>query len=185
MPDIAPEISSLRQKTHGKQQSLSCGCHNVKDCFLRALREHDVLDELGESPKGIDRKSMESDRGFLNYVTQACLAMVPCLKGVHLTIDGWRPDHNDQGWKRRRQEIEALRRNGDLDDYDHRLSPVYVKPVPRYRGDLRALEKLTEAPNPPKRKIRAKEIIHVERGFGDASGKGFGSTVTVNEIILW
>jgi hypothetical protein len=153
--------------------------------MVSELDEYYVLEALGESPKGIDRKCMESDRGFLNYVTQAYPAMVPYLKGVHLTIDGWRPDRTDQGWKRRRQEIEALRRNGDLDGYDHRESPVYVKPVPRYRGDLRALEKLTEAPTPPKRKIRSKVVIHVEYGFGDASGKGFGSTITVNGIILW
>jgi hypothetical protein len=29
-------------------------------------------------------------------------------------------------------------------------------------------------------------IIHVvECGFGDASGKGFGSTITLNGVILW
>jgi hypothetical protein len=144
-----------------------------------------VLEELGEAPEGINRKHLESDRGFLNYVTQAYPALVPYLKGVHLTIDGWRPDRNDQGWKRRRQEIEVLRRNGVLDEYDHRASPEFVKPVPRYRGDLRALEKLTEPPVPPKRKIRSKMIIHVEYGFGDASGKGFGSTITLNGVILW
>jgi hypothetical protein len=47
------------------------------------------------------------------------------------------------------------------------------------------LEKLTEAPVPPKQKIRSKAIVHVECGFGDASGKGFGSTITVNGTILW
>jgi hypothetical protein len=128
---------------------------------------------------------MESDRGFLNYVTQAYPSLVPYLKGIHLTIDGWRPDRNYQGWKRRRQEIETLRRNGVLDEYDHRASPDFVKPVPRYRGDLRALEKLTEPLVPPKRTIRSKNIIQVEYGFGDASGKGFGSTISLNGKILW
>jgi hypothetical protein len=153
--------------------------------MMSELETFYVLEELGEEPKGIDRSHMESDRGFLNYVTQAYPALVPYLKGIHLTIDGWRPDRNDQGWKRRRQEIEVLRKNGVLDDYDHRASPDYVKPVPRCRGDLQALEKLTEAPAPPKRKIRSNGIIHVEHGFGDASGKGFGSTITLNGVILW
>ena len=145
-----------------------------------------VREELGESPAGINRKHMESDRGFLNYVTQAYPALVPYLKGVHLTIDGWRPDRDEQGWKRRRQEIEALRKNGVLDDYDHRASPDFVKPVPRYRGDLKALKNLTESLEAPKRIVRSKkQILHVEYGFGDASGKGFGSTITLNGKILW
>ena len=109
-----------------------------------------LREELGESHAGINRKHMESDRGFLNYVTQAYPALDPYLKGVHLTIDGWRPDRDEQGWKRRSQEIEALPKNGVLDDYDHRASPEFVKPVPRYRGDLEALEKLTESLEPPK-----------------------------------
>jgi hypothetical protein len=33
--------------------------------------------------------------------------------------------------------------------------------------------------------IRSKHVIHVEYGCGDASGKGFGSTITLNGVILW
>jgi hypothetical protein len=34
--------------------------------MVSELDEYYVLEALGESPKGIDRKCMESDRGFLN-----------------------------------------------------------------------------------------------------------------------
>ena len=122
---------------------------------------------------------MESDRGFLNYATQAYPALVPYLKGVHLTIDGWRPDQDEQGWKCGCQEIEVLWKNGVLDEYDHRTSPKLIKSVLRYRGDLKALGKLTEPLEPPKQIVRSKkQILHVEYGFGDASGKGFGSTIS-------
>jgi hypothetical protein len=33
--------------------------------------------------------------------------------------------------------------------------------------------------------IRSKHIIHVKYGFGDASGNGFGSIITLNGVILW
>jgi hypothetical protein len=115
----------------------------------------DELDEfycrtsLGESLEGTDRRRMESDRGFLIYVAQACPSLVPYLKGVHLTIDSWRPDRNSQGWKLRRKETEVLRRNGVIDDYDHTASPDHVKPVPRYAGDLLPMDKLTNSASPP------------------------------------
>ena len=60
------------------------------------------------------------------------IILVLCLKRVHLTVDGWRPDENDQGWKRRCQEIEVLQRNVVLDDYDHWESPDFIQLVPRY-----------------------------------------------------
>ncbi len=72
-----------------------------------------------------------------------------------------------------------------MDDYDHTASPDYVQPVPRFKGDLRALRELTEPTAPPKRRIRSKNVIRVEYGFGDASGKGFGSTITLNNKLLW
>jgi hypothetical protein len=37
---------------------------------------------------------------------------------------------------------------------------------------------------PPKRKIRTEAIIHVEHGFGNVSGKAFGSTITLNSSVI-
>ena len=37
---------------------------------------------------------------FLIYVTQTYPAMRPYLKGIYLTLNSWRPDREDDGWKR-------------------------------------------------------------------------------------
>jgi hypothetical protein len=48
-----------------------------------------------------------------------------------------------------------------------------------------ALKTLTEPQLPPKRHMRSKVIIAVASGFADASGKGFGSTITIDGSLLW
>jgi hypothetical protein len=49
-------------------------------------------------------------------------------------------------------------------------------PAPRLLDDLKALAKLTAFSAPPLRLARLKRVVHVFYGFGDASGKGRGST---------
>jgi hypothetical protein len=46
-----------------------------------------------------NRKELESDVGFLIYVTRTYPAMKPYLKGFHLTLHGWRPGRGDSGWR--------------------------------------------------------------------------------------
>jgi hypothetical protein len=48
--------------------------------------------------KGLDRKMLERARGFLVYFARAYTPLWPYLKGLHLKIDGWRPDCDD-GWR--------------------------------------------------------------------------------------
>ena len=50
-----------------------------------------------ETPK-FSHKQLLSDRGFLIYVARTYLAMVPYLKGIHLTIEHWRDDRDIRGW---------------------------------------------------------------------------------------
>lgn len=47
----------------------------------------------------LDHKQLLSDRGFLVYVTRNYPAMVPYLKGIHLTAEMWRGDRDEEGWK--------------------------------------------------------------------------------------
>jgi hypothetical protein len=47
---------------------------------------------LGSRDGSLDFKSLESKRGFLIYVTRTYPSMVPYLKGMHLTLDSWRPN---------------------------------------------------------------------------------------------
>ena len=47
----------------------------------------------------VDRKRLEQIRGFLIYVSRTYPWMPPYLKGLHLTIDGWRPGRDAEGFK--------------------------------------------------------------------------------------
>ncbi len=57
---------------------------------MRILEEEDGI---------FDFKQLLSDRGFLVYITQTYPAMVPYMKGIHLTVDSWRPYRDEEGWK--------------------------------------------------------------------------------------
>ncbi len=51
-------------------------------------------------------------------------------------------------------------------------------PVPRFREDINAFLQLTNFDLPPLRVGRPAHIVHVYYGFGDASGKQFGATLS-------
>ena len=67
-------------------------------CVLTLLEKWDkmrkILDKwakLNAVPKPrLSHKELLSDRGFLVYITRTYPAMIPYLKGFHLTIEMWR-----------------------------------------------------------------------------------------------
>ena len=149
-----------------------------------------------EGKEKLDHKELLSDRGFLVYVTRAYPGMVPYLKGFHLTIEMWRGNRDADGWKLPSRQLQSAvmvdNYLGPIDDEEAELSylmrkrvdPTLRAPssgltpiVPRLLDDLKALHSLTRSPLPPLRVVRPIKIIQVLYGFGDASGKGFGSTV--------
>jgi hypothetical protein len=73
--------------------------------------------------------------------------MVPYLIGLHMTINSWRPNRKEDGWRytaaemRLRSEAEDELDNANL--YDHPDTPATVKAVPRLAWDRRALAELT------------------------------------------
>ena len=54
---------------------------------------------LEEAPKNLPRKELERIRGFLNYVCQTYKPLLPYLNGLHMTIDGFRSNRDEEGWK--------------------------------------------------------------------------------------
>jgi hypothetical protein len=56
--------------------------------LLKAARESQMTEE--DAITGMQHKHLERDCGFIVYVAQTYPAMVPYLKGTHLTLDGWR-----------------------------------------------------------------------------------------------
>ena len=134
----------------------------------------------------INHKMLERIRGFLLYVTKTYPAMVPFLKGIHLTLDSWRPGRDSDGWRLTMSEM--LARGADKEGVEEDFAvlhakgaPEFVTPSTRLEDDIATLRRLTSAESPPKRFIRSRLIATACYGFGDASGSGFGSTIEVAE----
>jgi hypothetical protein len=51
-------------------------------------------------------------------------------------------------------------------------------PIPRLRGDILALLHLANFDLPPLQVVRPAYMVHVYYGFGDASGRQFGATIS-------
>lgn len=164
------------------------------------------LTRIDQGDKELDHKELLKDRGFLVYVTRTYPAMVPYLKGFHLTIESWRGGRDEDGWKIKSSTSDASEENetplahGDFDDVyetaalEHKLqeeldeeeeaslchapSDGVTEPVPRFRDDLVALTNLSNFESPPLRVVRGKVVFAALYGFGDASKKGFGSTTS-------
>lgn len=56
-------------------------------------------DRLISGEEQLSHKELLSDHGFLMYVTQMYPALIPYLKGFHLTVEFWQGGQDEQGWK--------------------------------------------------------------------------------------
>jgi hypothetical protein len=91
-----------------------------------------------------------------------------------LTIDGFRPDRDEDGWRiTNTADLEKL----GLDNQEEVDIPKEVEVVPRLKGDVDALLELMADNLPPLVPIRPSNKARVSIIFGDASGKGFGTSV--------
>ena len=52
-----------------------------------------------DTERQVNRERLEAIHGFLNYVVRTYPWMNPYNKGLHLTIDGWRPGPVAGGWR--------------------------------------------------------------------------------------
>ena len=57
------------------------------------------LDRLMAGETALDHKKLQSDRGFMVYVTQPYPVLKPYLKGFHLSLETWRGGRDAEGWK--------------------------------------------------------------------------------------
>jgi hypothetical protein len=104
----------------------------------------------------MDRKRLESIRGFLLYLTRTYPNMTPHLKGMHLTIDGWRPDRNGDGWRipkrlsEERSKTPLLDQNADGEWVERFFDkPAKVHAASRFRDDAYALRSFFDRASPP------------------------------------
>ena len=135
----------------------------------------EVQEILAGIKPDMDYKTLESYRGFLIYVARTYTTLVPYLKGIPLTLDSWRPNRDDDGWKITNTLEEKFAEAG----MSGMTPPDRVKPAKRLYENLVALRFLTDAEAPPEGLVRP---MRIERRnymlmFGDASGAGFGVTL--------
>jgi hypothetical protein len=120
-------------------------------------------------PSGhLPHKTAESFCGFLVYVSRTYRAMVPYLKGIHLTLDSWQPNRDEDGW----HNTSTVEQKCAIDEREK--PPRFVKMVPRLRQDIEVLMGFTEAEKPPRVPVRPTGAAVCMYMFGDASGSGFG-----------
>jgi hypothetical protein len=134
------------------------------------------LQAVNTTTNSFPHKRLEHIRGFLIYVIRTYPAFTSYLKGIHLTLDSWRPGRDQEGWKIL-NAIHHFKEAGPVFDEDTH-APEYVQGVPRLKGDLQALAQLFSTLHPPRRVIRSSMVLMALYGFGDASGEGFGSTLS-------
>ncbi|GKY90814.1 hypothetical protein MPSEU_000054200 [Mayamaea pseudoterrestris] len=142
-----------------------------------------IKEQLSQDPKAIEFKQLERIRGFLVYVGQTYRSLVPYLKGIHLTLDSWRGNRDEEGWrhggsKRVEEQQEAAEAPAGEDDAS---APARVRVVARLAEDVEALLKLTNHATPPLVSVRPSQSARVVIGFGDASGSGFGISEADNK----
>ena len=66
------------------------------------------------TPPTINFKTLESVRGCFVYLARTYPAINPYLKGLHLTLDGWRPDRKPNLWKYTRRKLAVLVEDGTI-----------------------------------------------------------------------
>ena len=132
------------------------------------------------SVEGLDHKLLERYRGVMVYISRTYPALVQYLKGIHLTLDSWRPWRKADGWKMSSKEIQAYQIEHNWEAPDLGVvgkPPSRVKPAAHLVHDILALLTLTEGSVPPNGNVRPTCSALALYGFADASGKGFGSTL--------
>jgi hypothetical protein len=72
--------------------------------WARAKRLLATLHGLVLASEWVDHKVLERIRGFLVYVARTYKPLTPFPMGLHMTIDGWRPGRDEDGWRLRETE---------------------------------------------------------------------------------
>ena len=135
----------------------------------------------------VNYKELESDLGFLVHLSMTYSDMKPFLKGFYSTLNGWRPDRDEKGWKLSfkayQRYLQLGRRVEALNDYtdfanesDEEGAPELVPVLPLMLDHIKVLTDMFANEQPVlllKRGCSRFEAMYI---FGDASGLGFGSS---------
>ena len=122
------------------------------------------LDHFGSSSSqpSLALKELERRVGFMVHLAMTYPLMFPFLRSLFLTMNSWRVDRDDSGWKMSRRAYESYlsagRREGDS-GISHRPdpdfeAPVEVTAVPSLFVHLQGLSSLFAGDTPTLRLIR-------------------------------
>jgi hypothetical protein len=139
------------------------------------VRKHVTNLKTWSNQSNIPHKELEKVRGFLVYVSLTYTGMVPYLKGIHLTLDSWRNNRDDDGWKLTSSSDEYVESKFMV--FEEEIPPPTVQPMPRLAQDVEALEELTRSIEPPRVRVRPDSGCLAAFLYGDASGEGFGTSL--------
>jgi hypothetical protein len=134
----------------------------------------------------IDHKTLESYRGFLVYISRTYPSITPYLKGIHRTLDSWRPWRSNDSWKMTFSEIKAALASKGIPDplvLTGGKPPQKVRVASWLHDDVKALLDLFAPDNPPRRDVHPKSHSEALYMFADASGSGFGSSLMIGDVI--
>jgi len=152
----------------------------------------EIIGWIDKEVKGGDTihfRTLEKYRGFLIYLSRTYPVMTPFMKGIHLSLDSWRPWRREDSWKMTMSEIRAALEEREGDSPDKMVSggraPERVKWAPRLVDDLRALKTFTASKHPPRRLVRPVRSAVAVYVFGDASGSGFGSSFNIGDQVRY
>jgi hypothetical protein len=80
------------------------------------------------------------------------------LIGLHMTIDFWRPNRDQDGWRCSAAFVQGIKDRREWpEDYDSGKGPATVSAVPWLTHDIRALEELTQGDLPLLRRVQARK----------------------------
>ncbi|KAL7525365.1 hypothetical protein ACHAXR_000975, partial [Thalassiosira sp. AJA248-18] len=149
-----------------------------------------LLKEIGDMllDDMIHHKRLEQIRGFLIYVARTYKWVNPYLKGIHQTLDSWRPGRKKDGWsaprKQGRVQVWQWEQEewidlppGAIKEAETDEAPEFVKSVPRLSSDIQALQELFSGDTPAVQVCRAEKAAVALYLVGDASGQGLGSAL--------
>ena len=154
-----------------------------------------TIREAYDAGPDMSHKELESIRGFVVYSGRTYPSLVPYFKGIHGTLDSWRPGRVN-GFKIKEPPKKRQRRAPQQDDWEEpdvalvdgefqairvqrtrEQPPKRVAFIERMGTDLAALELLTASETAPKRRVRPQHVTSLLYAFGDASGKGLGASL--------
>jgi hypothetical protein len=145
----------------------SAGLHHIWGCSIprKKIGKKQKIEAL--ACLGIYLTRWWSPTMVFWFLFQTNGEMVPYLKGIHLTINSWQPEQNEDRWK----STSTVETKCEMEKREK--PPKLVRMVPRLCLDIEVLLDFTDQEKCPKVPVQPTGAAVAMYMFGDASGSGF------------